>query len=837
LLGTVAPERETASALADVPLHTLSPVETAAYLASDLEHGLSAPEAARRLAEHGPNRLPQRTRPPYVALLARQFVSPLVLLLIAAAAVSAAIGDELEAIAIGAIVVLNAALGFVEEAAAERAVLELREAVVRVAEVVRGGRRSEIPSEELVPGDLVVLKEGDRVPADARVARSEGLDLDESALTGESLPVAKLPASVPGETPLADRTSMVYLGTGITRGRGLALVTATGVDTELGAISTLTAQAQPRPTPLQVQLGRVARAMVVLGVLLTVLLAGGMLLRGSALHTAFLLGVAVAVAAVPEGLPATVTVALALGARAMARQGAIVRRLSAIETIGEATVICTDKTGTLTENRLRLASALPSPGTTERELLAAAVLASSAELIDEETGPRVAGDPVEGALLLAAMERGLARPDLLSGLRLVEEIPFDPERREMTVVYETIDGFRTIAKGAPEVLAARAVQPAAEQQHLLDAARAWAEEGLRVLAVGERWTRDRVTGENAELSILGLVALHDPLRAEAPEAIASAQAAGVDVRMLTGDHPETARTIGHALGLAPDAVFARVTPREKLQLVERLQDEGQVVAVTGDGVNDAPALRRADVGIAMGRDGTETAREASDIVLTDDNFATIVAALREGRRIGDNVKKFVAFLLSANLGEVVLFAAAVVVGLDPPMAVVQVLVVNVLTDGLPALALARDPTTSETMRAHLGRARATLDRELVAPLAVLGLSVGGAALVAYLVGRELDSTTAQTMAFATISCGELALVYSCRSLRLAAWQVPRNAHLTASVGLSAALVFLAIYLPGLHGPLSTVGLGWRELAVVLGLATVPLLISETAKGVARRSAF
>jgi len=630
-------------------------------LGSDLEKGLSEAEAEARLARLGPNRLARAGRPAYAAIALRQFVDPLVGLLIGAALVSVLIGERIEAAAIGAIVVLNALLGFVQEARAERAVLALRDVLEQRASVIRSGRMQELAVEQLVPGDLVLLREGERVPADGRLLASAGLAVDESALTGESVPVDKAIEPVSVETPLAERSSMAYAGSAVTRGRGRAIVTATGSATELGQIARLTEQAKPPPTPLQRRVRALTRLMVGFGVVVTVALGGAMLVRGSSLEEAFLVGVSVAVAAVPEGLAATVTIALALGARAMADRGAIARRLTAVETLGSATVIASDKTGTLTENRLRLAWEQPALGRDERELLAAAALASTALLVEE--GPlRQVGDPVDGALVLAAHERGLTRSVLLGGRRLVRELPFDPLRKRMTVVYKEEDGSRAYVKGAPEVVLERSTVEDDEAASMEAVAEGWASEGLKVLAIAERPLPDASLEDDAierQLRLVGLVALHDPLRETAHAAIEEARSAGLRVEMVTGDHPLTARAIGRVLDLPDDAIHARVTPAEKLRLVESLQDEREVVAVTGDGVNDAPALRRADVGVAMGRAGTEAAREAADLVLTDDDFATIVAAIREGRAIADNVRKFVAFLLSANLGEVALFAVAV----------------------------------------------------------------------------------------------------------------------------------------------------------------------------------
>jgi P-type Ca2+ transporter type 2C len=802
-------------------------------LAGDPVLGLSAEEAAERLARYGPNRPHPLRRPPYGRLALRQLVDPLVVLLIAAAAVSASVGSGIEAMAIGAIVILNGVLGFSQELGAERAIRALSAGFTRLAVVVRDGREQEVPAEDVVPGDILVLREGERVAADARVLEERGLQVDESALTGESLPVDKHPEPLAVETPLAERRSMVFAATGVTRGRGPALVTATGASTELGRIEQLASTAKPPATPLQQRLGRLAREMVAVGVLLTLALAGIMLLQGSELHEAFLLGVAVAVAAVPEGLVATVTAALALGARAMARQRAIVRRLDAIETLGEVTVVCTDKTGTLTENRIRVAGLRPATGVSETELLSAAVLASTAELAPGEEGT-VLGDPVEGALLLAAMDRGLSRADLLAGREHVHELPFDSTRKRISVVYDEPGGRRLFGKGAPETLVALAAQPDPELQL---AAGAWATEGLRVLAVAERVVHPQAPLDESlesDLRLLGVVALHDPLRETAAQAVGEAQAAGVYVRMVTGDHPATARTIGHALGLPEEAILARATPNDKLMLVEELQAGGDVVAVTGDGVNDAPALKRADVGIAMGRGGTEAAREAAAIVLTDDDFATIVDAIREGRRVGDNIRSFVAFLLSANLGEVFVFAVAVAAGLGAPLAVIQVLLVNLVTDGLPAFALARDPVSAETMRRGPRRAAQLFDRRAWTDLAGIGLLVGAAALAAYGLGHGSGEEIAQTMTFATVALSELVLVFSMRSSGQAAWRLQRNSWLEASVAASAVLVVATVYVPGLQDAFRTAPLGPAEALPVIALAIAPAVAVEAAKALRRR---
>jgi Ca2+-transporting ATPase len=645
--------------------------------------------------------------------------------------------------------------------------------------------------------------------------------VDESALTGESLPVSKETAAVPLGTTLAERRSMIYAGTVVTRGRARALVCATGPRSEVGTIQQLAAAAKAPPTPLIRRLARLARHMVVAGVAITVGLAAVMLARGSDWNDAFLTAVAVAVAAVPEGLAATVTAALALGARAMAGRGAIVRRLAAIETLGETTVICTDKTGTLTENAVRVAGVRPADGVAERRVLEAAVLASAGS-----AAPGGAGDPIENALVLAALERGIAREELVAPRRQVLELPFTSERKRMTVVYEDRLGLAAFTKGAPEIVAALS---AAAPDELLEAAEAWAAEGLRVLAVASRVVPSLDEEIECELRPLGVIALHDPLRATAASAVDDARAAGIRVRMLTGDHPATARTIGRALGLADDAILARATPADKLELVEALQQAGDVVAVTGDGINDAPALRRADVGIAMGRTGTEAAREAASIVLTDDDFATIVAAVGEGRRIGDNIRKFVAFLLSANLGEVLVFALTIGIGLGSPLSVMQVLLVNLVTDGLPAVALARDPAVPETMTSPPRAGRELFPAATWRMLIWIGVLVGGVTFAAFALGRQLSPESDQTMAFTTLALAELALVYGMRSTTTAAWKLAANRWLNASVIASVAVVALVVYLPAAHAALATVSLSLAGAVAAVALALVPLLVVELVK--------
>ena len=794
--------------------HACTALDVARALESDPAVGLTAEEAERRLARHGPNELPRPTRPDYVRIAARQLLDPLVALLLAAAVVSFAIGEDLEAGVIAVIVVLNAVFGFSQEVGAARAVLALHDAVESRSTVIRDGEPREILTKETVPGDLVRLREGDRVPADARVVSATGLEVDESALTGESVPVAKAPDAVAAGTPLAERESMVYAGTGVTRGSGLALVVATGLSTEQGAIAALTAEASPPPTPLERRFARLAAMLAGVGVLITVALTGAMLLQDESLRDSFLVGVSVAVAAVPEGLAATVTIALALGARDMARQGAVVRTLSAIETIGEATVVVADKTGTLTQNRLRLERLEPLNGATREDVLRAAYASAEAEI-----------DPVDRALLAAARAEGIETPGTV-----VRSVPFEPARKRAAVLVQEDGRLRSVVKGAPEVVF-RLGRSGNGTARLEELAAEWAGDGLRVLALAEGAQADPDGDLEADVHPLGIVGLADPLRPEAASSIQAAREAGLEVRMLTGDHPRTARAIGRQLGLAEDEIVARCSPAEKFALVDRLHRDGEVVVATGDGVNDAPALRRAHVGVAMGLGGTEAAREASSIVLTDDNFATIVAAVWEGRRIAGNIRSFLAFLLSANVGEVALFAAAIFGGLGAPMTVVQVLTVNLLTDGPPAVALARDPAGVHAFRR--GAMRELLGRALTVALLVVGVAVGAAALAAFLVVRELRPEAAQTAAYATVALAELVFVFSCRAETLPAWRLPRNRFLDVAVAASLGVLAATVYLPALNDPFGTVALRPDELLIVVLLAVVPAFVAEAWKAIAR----
>jgi Ca2+-transporting ATPase len=825
------------------PAHAVSAERAATSLRSDAGRGLDAGEAAARRAGLGPNSLPEEAPVAVLALVSRQFRGALVLLLLGAAGVSALLGQWVDAGVIAAIVILNAALGAVQEGRAERAARAVRTLLSPGAVVVRGGSVGEIDATDLVPGDVMLLVAGDRVPADGRLLEATGLELDESSMTGESAPVGKrAEPPAPADAILAERPTAVLCGTTVTRGRARALVTATGVDTELARIA-VAARRRPPATPLERRLDRLADQLLKAAIAICVVLAALSWAHGDSLGASLEVGIALAVAAVPEGLVAVVTITLALGMRRLAERGAIVRRLRAVETLGSTTVICTDKTGTLTTNRMTVERLLAAGGG-EDDLLGAAVIAS------EE-----AGDPGEAAIAAAAGDRGLRRAELLRGERIVGGKPFDSERKRMSVVVAGEDGERTAyVKGAPEALLPQLAEPSAAAAELDREAQRWAGEGTRVLMAARR--RGLAAGADPERSLepLGLIGLVDPVRAGVRESVESARLAGIRTMMITGDHPRTAVSVARACGIALGRdpvvvtgaeldrigeaelgrriggvdVLARVVPEHKSRVVAALQEGEEVVAMTGDGVNDIPALAAADIGVAMGRGGSDAAIDAAELVLTDNSFPTLVAAIEGGRRVYANVVRFVNFLLAANAGEVLLFALAVLPGLGAPLTVAQILLVNLLTDGLPAVALGVDPADRESMRRPPRPAREGLLGPLRRRLAVGGLATGSAAFAAFLVGSAEGTATAQTMAFATVVFAQLGYVYAVRGDGLFL-RVKANRSLNAAVAASALVAAAALALPALQDAFSTVPLSAGQLGIALALATAPLLATELLK--------
>jgi Ca2+-transporting ATPase len=844
--------------------HTLEPEEVLLVLDSDGDRGLQEEEASRRFRAVGPNALPSPPPTPWWRLLLGQFTDFMVLVLLAATGISFALGEAGDALTILAIVVMNAILGFLQEFRAERAVDSLKALTAPTARVCRGSSVRVIDAQELVPGDVVILEAGDRVPADARLLEAWALEADEAALTGESAAVAKRVAPIPDPgAALGDRRSMVYMGTNITRGRGRAVVVATGPATEMGRIAHLINAAGDDPSPLQRRLEHLGKVLVGLSLVIVLAVVATGILRGEPLYQMFLTGVSLAVAAIPEGLPAIVTVALALGIQRMIRNHAIVRRLPAVETLGSVTVIASDKTGTLTKNRMtvvaayvdgevREVSAGPSTRGAPRDrtaglrlLLQGCVLASTATLDGSGDDADGHGDPTELALLRAAADQGIEPAVLRQHHRLLGEIPFESERRRMAVAVEAPDHRAFVyVKGAPDVVLDRArfeqvgdrVMPldAARRQRALQANEQLAGRALRVLAVAYKPLRAAETEYTWEegLIFVGLVGMIDPPRPEAIQAVRICGRAGIRTVMITGDHPKTAEAIARQTGILPASappgavvtgrqldqldeaglaaivdearVFARVSPPHKLRVVRALKGRGHIVAMTGDGVNDAPAVKEADIGVAMGITGTDVTKEASAMILTDDNFATIVRAVREGRAIYDNIRKFIRYLLSCNVGEVLVMFLAALLGLPLPLLPIQILFVNLVTDGLPAMALGVDPPAPDVMdRPPRPPRESIFARGLGTKIAIRGILIGVATLLVFqwgLTAGGMGLREARTLALATLILSQLFHVFDARAedgnfLAIGLWS---NPWAVLAVASSIVMLLAVVYVPGLR---------------------------------------
>ena len=824
--------------------------EVARDLGVDPAQGLADAEAAQRLRRDGPNRLAAVRPRSLAAILWAQLRSLLVGLLAVAAGVGFVSGDRVEAIAILAVIALNTAIGFFSELRAVRSMEALRRLGVTTCRVRRGGRLEELSADALVAGDIVLLEGGDVVPADLRVLEAARVQVDESALTGESLPVAKHAEPLPADTPLAERACMLYRGTAVSAGTVLGVVTATGMATELGAITRLVGAAKPQTTPLERRLDRLGQRLAVLALAIAAVVVAVGLARHHAPMLMVMTGIALAVAALPEGLPVVATLSLARGMHRMARRNALINRLAAVETLGATTVICTDKTGTLTENRLTVTHlVLPDAG--PRELPADAVppaLATArARLLDAGRrcnnavlhGEQGIGDPLEVALLLAALD--LPAIDV----ERVTEEPFDPVRRLMATVHGTPGNYRIAVKGAPEAVLARCgavvdgdgTQPidTAQRQRWLAANEALAARGLRVLALARRQCDTLPDDPYADLSLLGLVGLMDPPRADVASAIADCRAAGIRVVMVTGDQLATARHVAQTLGLTDGdgavlpgealerlqdfggeaavlaaRVFARVSPAQKMALVTRLQARGEVVAMTGDGVNDAPALKQADIGVAMGRRGTQVAREAAAMVLRDDAFASIAAAVAQGRVIFGNIRRFAVYLLSCNLSEVLVVGLATLAGGPLPLLPLQILFLNLVTDVFPALALgAGEADGSEMRQPPRPPGEPILTTRHWRQVVGYGMAITVATLLAFAIALgPLAATPPQAVvvAFLTLALAQLWHVVNMRPAGspLLGNAVTRNRYVWAALGLCVALLGAAVY--------------WPPLAVVLHLA-------------------
>jgi Ca2+-transporting ATPase len=907
--------------------HTLDVQQAVRELKSDLGKGLSAAEAERRLEEFGPNELVERAGISPWRILLEQFKGIMVVMLIISAVVSAFLGETIDAVVIMVIVVLNAVLGFIQEYRAEQAMAALKRMAVPHVRVRRDGHLQEVTALSVVPGDILQLETGNTVPADARVLDAANLRVQEAVLTGESDAVEKDPAPLAGENlPLGDRVNSVYMGTVVTYGHGMVLVTNTGMKTQLGKIAAMLQSVGIEKTPLQRRLEQLARglALAALALVAVVFVLG--LLRGEDWIEMFSVAVAMAVAAVPEGLPAVVTIALALGAQRMLKRNALIRKLPAVETLGSVTVICSDKTGTLTQNRMtvtfvdvaenslnlqaRLRSFSPSvsPEDPVEPLLqesppivltlAGGALCNDAvlEAVPGEKGTfSTVGDPTEGALVIASARAGLWKADLEKAFPRVAELPFDSDRKRMTTVHrpnpelvpDLLNPYQdsrpdffeqghylVITKGAVDSLldvsnqvwAGGRTEPLNEswRERIMKSNDDLAANGMRVLGLAFA-QRDTAEPAERDLIFIGMVGMIDPARPEVQSAVQEAKTAGIRTVMITGDHPLTAAYIAADLGIAERGktltgrdldgmtveqlkavveevpVYARVSPEHKLKLVQALQDRGHIVAMTGDGVNDAPALKKAEIGVAMGITGTDVTKEASDMILLDDNFATIIAAVREGRRIYDNIRKFIKYTLTSNAGEIWVMLLAPFIGMPLPLTSLQILWVNLVTDGLPGLALAIEPAERQVMQRPPYSPRENIfGRGMGRDILWIGLLMGlvslGVGYLYYQMDPSASPAVWQTVTFTTLTLAQMGNALATRSDRDTLWQIGlfSNKTMLGSVLLTFALQLAVIYVPFLNRAFSTTPLSLRDLLVSLAFGTIVFLAVEFFKWIRQR---
>ncbi|HLD61108.1 MAG TPA: cation-translocating P-type ATPase [Patescibacteria group bacterium] len=880
--------------------HTLSIEQVISELNTNSGTGLSTAEVSRRLTQYGKNEL--QSAPPVSPwkLLLGQFKNVLVIILLLASVLSGVLGHITEAIAIAVIVLFAVILGFIQEYRAERAIEALRQMAAPTALVLRDGKEMEVPAMELVPGDVIIITTGDRIPADARLLEVVNLKIEEAALTGESVAVEKKTDTFTApDLPLGDRKNIVYAGTSATYGRGRAIIVGTGMQTEFGKIAGMLQDVETAETPLQKNLDKVGKSLAKAAFVIIVLIVALGLWRGQPLLDMFIFGVALAVAVVPEALPAVVTISLAIGVQRMVKRHALVRRLPAVETLGSTTVICSDKTGTLTKDEMTVrkiyadgrglldvtgsgyepkgefllnGNPIAAQGVL-MEFLRGGVLCSDARSIQVEGQWDIKGDPTEGALIVVAAKAGINKEFLDEQNKRIAEIPFSSETKRMTTLHQSERGVVAYSKGAAEVIlnscshfltdATGPVPLEPEmRQKLLKTTQDMAEQALRVLAVAYK---PGATLESAEkdMVFLGMVGMIDPPRAEAKAAIQTCKDAGIKIMMITGDHPLTATAIARELNLlvgqpiiitGPELeamsdeeldqkieeadVFARVSPAHKLRVVAALQKHKHIVAMTGDGVNDAPALKKADIGIAMGITGTDVTKEAASMTLTDDNFASIVAAVEEGRIIFGNIKKYLMYLLSSNIGEIGLMIGSTLLGLPLPLTAVQILYVNLATDGLPALALAVDPPDTDVMQ-HPPRRHGDgiFSRSVIALMLVGGLWSTIVNLSLFMWARSTHRTLAETMTmvFVSLVLIQFFKAYNFRSDRQSVAKKPfANKWLNRAILWELVLLALIIYVPFLQKPFTTFGLPWQDWALIIIAAFTVVPVLELTKWILRK---
>jgi len=891
--------------------HHLPEAEVLHFLETESEQGLDTFEVRRRQEEFGPNSITQKKGKSPLLLFLLQFHQPLVYILLAAGAVTCALREWVDSGVIFGVVLVNAIIGFIQEAKAVKAIEALAHSMSSVATVLRGGERRQIPATELVPGDIVLLHSGDKVPADLRLFSTRELQIDESALTGESVPVQKVSGTLPHDTLLADRTNMAYSSTLVTYGIAAGTVVATGNSTEIGRINEMISSADILATPLTKKIARFSNLLlyVILGLAAVTFIVG--IVRGEKWLDMFMAVVALAVGAIPEGLPAAVTITLAIGVAKMAKRNAIIRKLPAVETLGSTTVICSDKTGTLTRNQMTVQEVhtggdlylvsgvgygpegcftrsgeevLPLQSPALRECLISGLLCNDALLVEEKDKWRVEGDPTEAALVVAARKAGLEREQLCAELPRLDAIPFESRFQYMATLHGDAGRRLIYIKGAIESVLARCSQALSctgesiplKPDDCHQAAAEMAEKGLRVLAFAR--AEREISSASLEhgdvaggLTFLGLQGMMDPPRAEAVAAVRVCQNAGIRVKMITGDHAITATAIARQIGLiggAGDpgqpltlngrdiaalsdtelidaveriAVFARVAPEQKLRLVEALQATGNIVAMTGDGVNDAPALRQANIGVAMGITGTEVAREAADMLLTDDNFSSIESAVEEGRGVYDNLVKFITWTLPTNLGEGLVILAAVFAGVQLPITPVQILWINMTTAVLLGLMLAFEPKEPGIMnRPPLHPRQPLLTWELVMRICLVGflLLVGAFGLFEWELQHGSGMAEARTCAVNIFVCGELFYLFNCRSLRHSMFRVGlfSNTWLLAGVSLMIMLQLLFTYLPAMNSAFGSRPIGLSQWGLILSASFVVYIVIEFEKWIRSRKA-
>ena len=891
--------------ISNKPWHTLTRDESFNLIESS-PVGLSNNEAENRLVETGPNEIQATKRTSAWKILLEQFKNILILILLTATAISLFLGHGVESIAIAVIVLFAVGLGFIQEFRAERAIEALRQMAAPTASVFRDGVEVNIPSRDLVPGDVILLRTGDRIPADARLLEAVNLQVEEAALTGESIPVEKhIQHLVGDDLPVGDRKNMVYAGTAATYGRGKALVVDTGMQTEFGKIAKLLQTIESGKTPLQQNLDKVGVVLARAAFVVVAIIVALGLVRGQPLVEMLIFGIALAVAVVPEALPAVVTISLAIGVQKMVKRNALIRKLPAVETLGSTSVICSDKTGTLTKDEMTVRQlyaggqlfnvtgsgyapvgeillsdgAVATPNQALIQMLTAAVLASDTQLVSSGEGLvktwDIKGDPTEGALVVAAVKAGLDKNQLDLSFPRLQEIPFSSETKRMTTLHQTLDGKKAYAKGAPEmilsscdwIMTSNGLEPLDEKNRLevLSNAQSMAEKALRVLATA---SKPNATLENAQtgMTFLGLAGMIDPPRPEAKNAITICEQAGIRTVMITGDHPVTAQAVARELGLLFNgvrvvtgaeleemtedqlfrdvediSVYARVSPAHKLRVITAWQAHGNIVAMTGDGVNDAPALKKADIGIAMGITGTDVTKEAASMSLTDDNFASIVAAVEEGRGVFGNIKKYLMFLLSSNIGEIGLMAGSALLGLPLPLTAVQILFVNLATDGLPALALSVDPPEVDLMKRKPRNPRTGIFTRPVVTLMVLGgiwSAIVNLGLFIWAMNSGRGISEAMTMTFVSLVLIQFFKAYNFRSDRNSVFQKPfANKWLNYAILADIAMMVMVIYIPALHDAFGTYYLPWEDWVISTGMAITIMPVLEAAKWMLRRGWF